>query len=344
MIWLSWRQLRIPVLTVYPVLAVIAILLAITGPHLADLLHDYGRDFFTQLGFETFDRRLYLVAHVAVYALPAVIGAFWGAPMVARELEAGTHRLVWNQSLTRTQWLAAKLAGALGAAVLAALISFAVMWWSRPIDTAINKGYGGDGGGFGSGRLSGEIFGASGVVPIGYTVLALVLGVTIGLVLRRTMPAIAVTLIAVVAIQVAVPIWIAPHLLAPKTTDTTITSENVRNLSKNGRRGPIADIGIQFDQPGAWIVSNRTVDSSGKPVSPLPDWTGQCEPEPPGPSVGGPWDACLQRLASEGYRQEVSYQPASRYWTLQWLTTAGLLGLSVLLTGFSFWWLRRRVT
>ena len=35
-----------------------------------------------------------------------MIGAFWGAPMVARELETGTHRLVWNQSVTRTRWLA----------------------------------------------------------------------------------------------------------------------------------------------------------------------------------------------------------------------------------------------
>ena len=42
--------------------------------------------------------------------VPAVVGAFWGAPLVARELEAGTHRLAWNQAVTRTRWLTTKLA------------------------------------------------------------------------------------------------------------------------------------------------------------------------------------------------------------------------------------------
>ena len=41
--------------------------------------------------------------------VPAVVGAFWGAPLVARELEAGTHRLAWTQSVTRGRWLATRL-------------------------------------------------------------------------------------------------------------------------------------------------------------------------------------------------------------------------------------------
>ena len=52
-------------------------------------------------------------------ALPALIGLFWGAPLIARELEAGTHRLVWNQSVTRGRWLAVKL-GLIGLAAAAA--------------------------------------------------------------------------------------------------------------------------------------------------------------------------------------------------------------------------------
>ena len=43
------------------------------------------------------------------YVVPAVIGIFWGAPMIAREIEAGTYRLVWTQSITRTRWLVSKL-------------------------------------------------------------------------------------------------------------------------------------------------------------------------------------------------------------------------------------------
>ena len=44
------------------------------------------------------------------YLIPAVIGAFWGAPLISRGLEAGTFRLAWNQSVTRTRWTLVKLA------------------------------------------------------------------------------------------------------------------------------------------------------------------------------------------------------------------------------------------
>jgi len=41
-------------------------------------------------------------------ATPALLGIFWGAPLIARELETGTCRLAWNQSVTRTRWLTVK--------------------------------------------------------------------------------------------------------------------------------------------------------------------------------------------------------------------------------------------
>ncbi|MEU4324856.1 hypothetical protein [Nonomuraea dietziae] len=47
---------------------------------------------------------------------PAMIGAFWGAPLLAREFEHGTDQLTWTQSVTRRRWLIAKVGG-LGAAV-----------------------------------------------------------------------------------------------------------------------------------------------------------------------------------------------------------------------------------
>jgi ABC-type transport system involved in multi-copper enzyme maturation permease subunit len=54
-----------------------------------------------------------------MFGLPALIGLFWGAPLVARDLEAGTHRLVWTPSVTRTRWLVVKLIG-VGAVAMAA--------------------------------------------------------------------------------------------------------------------------------------------------------------------------------------------------------------------------------
>ena len=84
-----------------------------------------------------------------------MVGVFWGAPLVAREVEAGTHRLVWNQSITRTRWLSTKLA-ITGRGGGRALIGLAMTWWGHPLDDAVASGLT-DGGPLsvpGSGRTS----------------------------------------------------------------------------------------------------------------------------------------------------------------------------------------------
>ena len=74
-------------------------------------------------------------------ALPAIVGVFWGAPLVARELEAGTHRLAWTQSISRTRWLATKV-GLVGLAARRRRggADRLVTWWCGPIDDALNAG------------------------------------------------------------------------------------------------------------------------------------------------------------------------------------------------------------
>lgn len=72
-------------------------------------------------------------------ALPALIGVFVGAPLIARELESGTHTLVWTQSVSRTRWLAVRLALPLaavliGTSILAALYTW---WWRTARATAL---------------------------------------------------------------------------------------------------------------------------------------------------------------------------------------------------------------
>jgi transposase len=120
-----------------------------------------------------------------VLVLPALIGLFWGAPLITRELEAGTHRLVWNQTITRTRWLAVKL-GLTGLATITAagLGSLAVTWWSSPIDKTATNDFP---------RMGPLLFDARGVVPIGYAAFAFALGVTVGMLVRRTLPAMAIT-------------------------------------------------------------------------------------------------------------------------------------------------------
>ena len=118
MIWLTWRQFRGSAALVLGALALAAVALAVTGPQLADILRVSGEDFFTSLSTDDTKKAVFMLGTALAYVVPAVIGTFWGAPMIARELEAGTYRLVWNQSITRTQWLVSKLGiAAIGAVV-----------------------------------------------------------------------------------------------------------------------------------------------------------------------------------------------------------------------------------
>ena len=204
MIWLTWRQFRGSAVVVLGALTAAVVALAVTGPQLADLLQVSGPDFFDQLNRDEFKKVVYVVGTALAYAVPAIIGAFWGAPMIAREIEAGTHRLVWNQSITRSRWLSSKLAIAGVCAAVAGSIGLIVTRWSAPIDEAVGLGISDDGP-FAAPRLWPELFGSRGIVPIGMAVLALAIGVTAGLLIRRTVAAMAVTFVAVAAVQILMP-------------------------------------------------------------------------------------------------------------------------------------------
>jgi hypothetical protein len=341
MIWLTWRQFRVSALAVLVALLAAAVALAVTGPQLADLLTAAGDDFFDRLALEDAQKALFLIGTALAYVVPAVVGAFWGAPLVARELEAGTHRLVWNQSITRTRWLATKFAALGLGAALAGLIGLAMTWWSRPLDKAVARGLT-DNGALSVPRIWPDFFGSRGVVPIGMAVLALTIGVAAGLLVKRTVPAMAVTLVAIVVVQIAMPVLVQRHLVAPETVTTEITAENLRGLMMAGEPGApdpkVGQIRIAIDAPGAWITVNRTIDPDGQAVEFLPAWAEGCAAMPGRDPATS--EACFTRLAEAGYHQHVEYLPASRYWALQWTETAILLAAALGLAGFCFWRIR----
>jgi len=321
MTWLTWRQFRIPALAVYAALAAVGVVLAITGPDLV------GRTEFTGDA-----ESLYTGTMLAMYLLPAVLGVFWGVPMVTRELETGTHNLVWNQTVTRGRWLAVKLGtGALAAALAAGLLSLAVGWWASPIDTMAsaqpeNALWT---------RISPALFGARGIAPIGYAVFALVLGVAVGILLRRTVAAMAVTLVVFAAVQLLVPVLVRPYVLPATEEAVTITGENITRITGN-QAGVIESIDVA-EPSGAWVLTNETVDPSGAAVSPLPDAVQGCMPAP---GEGLPDRqtvvGCLTQLSDLGYQQRLEYHRADDFWPLQWIETAFFLALSALLARFCF--------
>ncbi|WP_237554466.1 transporter [Streptomyces sp. SID724] len=250
MIWLTWRQFRTQAAVMFAAVAALAATLAVTGPQLAELYRTAGSGLVDQVSSS--DQTLYYTGLLVVLAVPAVIGMFWGAPLISRELETGTHYLAWNQGVTRTRWLATKLGlGAAASMTAAGLTSLAVSWWSSPIDRAVNGGGATD---TYFPRLDPVAFAARGVVPMAHAAFAFVLGVALGLVIRRTLPAMATTFALYTAVQIAVPMWIRSHLTAADQTILPIEPDGTPISIQDGARQIVAH---PEEVPGAWVTSSR---------------------------------------------------------------------------------------
>ncbi len=324
MIWLTWRQFRASAAAISTVTAVVAAALLLT----ARPDHEALRSEFENL--------LYNQGTIsAVYLLPALIGVFWGAPLIARELEAGTHRLVWNQSVTRSRWLVTKLAvTGLAAAAVTGLYSLVVTWWTGPAELAgpsIANNF--------TGRITPYLFGIRGFVPVGYAVFALVLGVVVGVLMRRTMVAMGIALAVYTAVQILMPTLVRPHLMPPVRETVAITAENASYVSMTPD-GVVQRITLR-NPDGAWTLTNVTVDAAGAEVATLPSEFSNC----PAPGPGVNQIECYAKAAADhGYRQLLEYQPAGRFWALQAIETAIFLALSGLLTWACFRLVRHRLS
>jgi hypothetical protein len=339
MIWLTWRQFRFPAAAIFGAAAALALVLVAIGAP------DAGFAAVQSLMGNESRVTVYELSSVALLLLPAVIGMFWGAPLVARELEAGTHRLIWNQSVTRTRWLLTKvLVIGLTATAVCAALGLLMAWWANPVDDALAAGQEGNGIA-GMPRMAPLLFASRGLVPAGYAAFAFALGVLLGTVLRRTVPAMALTAALFAAIQFTIPPLVRAHL-DPMSTTVVVTGENLGGFLLNGppeEGGVLEELRVKSGQPGAWEISNQTV-RNGEVVTDYPTWLPTCVQ--PGmeriePAID---EACFQRFAGAGYRQRVTYQPASRYWTFQAIELAGYLAVSAALLGAALFWVRRRIS
>ena len=366
MIWLTWRQFRLQVAVATAVVLVFGILLAVTGPQLAGLFASsnigscqggpdqcggYADQFLKQLYEGTALASLsvagiglywllYLLGIALTLAAPALIGIFWGAPLLAGEFEAGTHYLVWTQSISRTKWLAVKLTlGGLVAVAVTETLSLILAWWATPIGMAVARGACCNP--MAMNQFSPLVFATSGIAPVGYAAFAYVLGVTVGVLVRRSVRAMALTLAVFVAFQVAMPLWIRPQLFAPEHAITTLSSWGSVDVQAGG--GTFRLIPDGFGQPEAWILSAATaVNTAGQPVSALPEACVAAVRVAATDKSGHP--DLLDCLANNGIRIAVTYQPASRYWAFQWTEAGIYLALALALVGFSFWRIRRRLS
>ena len=334
MIWLTWRQARTQTLVAMAALAVVAFILLVSGIDLTHLYDSSGlascttncdsiREAFLDDARSGFTGTVYSLSIVLMFVVPPLIGVFWGAPLIARELESGTYRLVWNQSVTRTRWLAVKVLGiGLVSVAVAGLLSLAVSWWASPLEKVSLD------------RLSPSEFATRGVVPIAYAAFAFVLGVVAGMLIRRTVPAMAVTLVLVAATQVLMPTVIRAHLIPPVHKTVALDTQHLKGFGISDR-GERMRVRGSYDDPGAWLLDITTVNPDGTEFI-GPANAAACSRD------NSPED-CMEWLASLNLKQSVTYQPASRFWPLQWAETGLFAGLAALMALFCFWWVRRRL-
>ena len=250
--------------------------------------------------------------------VPALIGAFAGAPVLARELETGTFRFAWTQGFGRWRWALAKLVLlAVVLAAAAAAFGALVSWYYQPYFAAGNQV-------LGLYRNSPfvTVFSLREVTFPAWTLAAFAIGALAGMLIRRVVPAIVATLAVYAGLAFAAAAFLREHYLTPLVTK-------------------------QLNLPGtAWIISQWwTKDGrfafAGNPPDSLVNQF--CSSLPAGAGQerhsAGTFAQCL---APHGYTQWTSYQPASRFWPFQWIEGGWLLALSALLIAATVWLVHRR--
>ena len=326
MIWVTWRQHRAQAIGTLIGLGAIGIFCLITGPRIVAAFRDLqaclavpGQD--CSLVHESFDQRFNALQFVIplYMVIPLLIGVFLGAPLIAREVEQGTHRLAWTQSVTRDRWALSKIGLVSGFALAAmALFAWIVTVWSGPLVAASDSrfGYG--------------VFDLRGIVPIAYGLFTLALGTASGTLIRKALPAMAVTLGGFVAVRIIVETLLRPRYLPAQT----ITYPFLQDSPRAGL--------------GDWLISTRIIDPTGRFVS----GDGGIRVDPASLGQACPQFAraaaldktavgkCLSQL---GVRTVDTFQPGSRYWLFQGIESAIFLLLAVGLIALTMWLIHRRI-
>jgi hypothetical protein len=240
---------------------------------------------------------------------PVLAGVFLGAPLISREFEQGTHRLVWTQAVSRRWWLLVKLGALSGLCVLAGLALGALdRWFLDPYVTGSVVS-----------PVAENFVGLIGVAPAAYTLFAFALGTAASALTRRTLPAMAITLFVFVVARLA---WEGQRgqVLTPLKAVAPINGATVGGPGRHDWVLPISP----------WV------DAHGQPISDalFGPW---CDGQP----TKGGFEQCL---AQHGVYSSQSWQPADRFWQFQWLDVAIFTGLALVLLGVTVRATLRRAT
>jgi ABC-type transport system involved in multi-copper enzyme maturation permease subunit len=326
MAWVIWRQHRIALGGLAAALGALAVYVWIAG---LQLHHAYVSattcnsaspacaDLITHFNFMNH----FLQGGYVLQIVPPLIGAFVGAPLLARELETGTFRYTWTQGFGRWRWALAKLV-ALAVVVTAAAgaLSLLFSWYYQPYFAAtghpaleLSE----------ASPFSSALFDLRGVSFAAWTLAAFSIGALAGMLIRRVVPAIVATLAAYTGLALVGANVLRQHYLTPLLTRNPTVPGSAWILRQYWTRGGRFAFTSWRDAPQNLIQA--------------------CTGAPRGPLGKPPLQSFASCAAQHGYTQLTSYQPVGRFWPFQWIEGGWLLALSVLLIAVIVWLVRRRV-
>jgi len=323
MTWVTWRQHRVALSGVAAFLGLVAVYVWLTGLQLhhaydAALACRPASSLTCGESSSNFKGIGQILANgFLLQAVPALIGAFIGAPLLSRELETGTFRFAWTQGFGRWRWTLAKLVMlALAVSVAAGAISMLFSWYYQPYFAAANQALNLAQ----SPSLTPGLFDLRGITFAAWTLAAFAIGGLAGMVIRRVVPSIVATLAVYAGLAAGTGGLLRQHYLAPVVT---------RSLNIPGT---------------AWVLSAQWFDRHGRPVNQF--LLGQVlqhgDPQLAGKGGVPKSFSTWQYLLHHGYTQLTTYQPASRFWPFQWIEGGWLLALSVALIAATVLLVRRR--
>jgi hypothetical protein len=328
MTWVIWRQYRVTAAIAGALLTAFAVLFLITGLQDATRWHaalasctrnatcgDLGQ--IVSLTTGPVDGPVYTLT-ILTLAVPLLFGMFWGSPAVARERETGTVQFAWTQSVTRRRWLSVKtgwllLAGAVFGGAVAGIVS----WWYAPLNALKQN------------QFTPGYFDLQGIAPIGYAVFAVALGIAAGTLIGRSLPALAVTAGAFLAVRLVITYWVRVHFMPAVTTIYSVT----QNLTLKGAPWQLAQ-GVVL--PGGQLTTNLSV-GPGHIISGFagPGVPASCQAQ-------APMNATIACMAHLGYRSFTTYQPGYRFWPFQFIEAGIFAALAAVLIAVTFFVVRRR--
>jgi hypothetical protein len=339
MAWVTWRQHRFALAGVAALLGALAVWLwraglqmhhayaAATACHPASSLACQNMMYNFDSAYTPTGQNIAALLHV----VPALIGAFVGAPVLARELETGTFRYTWTLAFGRWRWTLAKLVPlAVTVTAAAGVFSLLFSWYFQPF--------------FANGAsipLDPSLFGLRGVAFAAWTLAAFAIGALAGMLIRRVVPAIAATLAAYAGLALAAGLYLQQHYVAPLVTSNPNLNLNL-TLNPNLNLPGSGWILSRWWTKGGTTLSQATMNQVINPLfqrlmPAVPHDEVHLYKQPTYLNV-------LQYLTHHGYTQWTSYQPDSRFWPFQWIEGGWLLALSVLLIAATVWLVRRRAT